>query len=505
MTVTLPASPLEPVSRPMLPLSRATVGIALPQSRLSDEEQQLVGLLRGRLHDQFDDLTLVNDYYCARQRMTDMGVSLPPELKGARAVLGWPRLAADVPHERLDIEGFRYPDALDVDRALWDIWQDSNLDSESTLAHLDALVFGRSFVVVGTNDDGSPLITVESPLNMAALWDNRLRHPRAVLQTYRDDLGNVHAALYLPDQTVSLSQDSHGQWLVEDRDQHRLGWVSVMMMTNRSRPHDRMGASEITPAIRHYTDAGCRTLLDLEISREFYAAPQRYILGATERAFQDADGNPKSAWETYRGRMLALERDKEGNVPEVGSFAAYDPSVYTRVMEGYAKEVASELGVPPSYVGLTTDQPASADSIRMSTDRVVQKVRRKQRLFEQAWEGAMRMALAFANGGVIPDQAKRIETIWRSPEVPTPAATTDSVAKQVAAGYMPPRSDVAGETLGYSPLQRARIKAEWQRADAQAATQAILDRATSTQPQPQAPSGQGQADNGQPTGDTTQE
>ncbi|MBQ1167342.1 hypothetical protein KBZ21_56010, partial [Streptomyces sp. A73] len=42
---------------------------------------------------------------------------------------------------------------------------------------------------------------------------------------------------------------------------------------------------------------------------EFYGAPQRYILGASESAFQDAEGNTKSAWETYIGRVLALERD----------------------------------------------------------------------------------------------------------------------------------------------------------------------------------------------------
>src|SRR2546430_15415250 len=37
------------------------------------------------------------------------------------------------------------------------------------------------------------------------------------------------------------------------------------------------------------SDAGCRTLLGLEVAREFYSAPQRYILGASEEAFQDAD------------------------------------------------------------------------------------------------------------------------------------------------------------------------------------------------------------------------
>lgn len=450
-------------------------------SQLSDDERDLVGRLRKQMVDDQGDLQMLDDYYNGVQRMTNMGVSLPPELEGTRAVMGWPRLAADAPNERLDVEGFRYPDELDADEQLWDVWQRSNLDEQSGMAHLDALVFGRSFVVVGTEDDGSPLVTVESPLTMTALWDPRTRHLRAALQCYDNADGEPMAALYLPDQTITMTRSTRGGrsvrgWEVaEARDEHRMGWVPAMMMSNRGRTHQPYGCSEITESVRHLTDAACRTLLDLEISREFYAAPQRYILGATEEAFQDSRGNPKSAWETYRGRVLALERGEGGELPQVGQFTPYDPSAYTTVLNTYATHIASELGLPPSYLGLTTDQPASADAIRMSTDRLVNRVRRKQRSFEQAWEGAMRMALAFRDGA-IPDPARRIETIWRNPEIPTPAATTDAVQKQVAMGYMPATSDVAGEVLGYSPLQRDRIARERPRAEGSAALEAITRR-----------------------------
>lgn len=444
---------------------------SLPNLALSEDERALWNRLRRRLAEERPTLELLDLYYNGEQRMTSTGVSMPPELAGMRQVPGWARLAVDPMQDRLSVEGFRYPGAVDADDDMWTLWQDSNLDSESDLAHTDGLLFGRSYVVVGTEDDGRPLITVESPLNMTHLWDARARHPRVVLQHYDVD-DDKFAALYLPDQTITLGYDGR-RWEITGRDVHRLGWPLVMVMANRARAHDRGGRSEITPEVRTIVDAGCRTLLDLEVSREFYAAPQRYILGAAESAFQDAKGNPKSAWETYRGRVLALERDEEGNVPEVGSFAAYDPSAYTRVIDTYAEIMASMLGLPPSYLGKTTDQPASADAIRMSTDRLVQKVRRRQRSFEVAWEGAIRMALAFRDGQ-IPDPARRIETIWRAPEIPTPAATTDALQKQVAMGYMPPRSDVAGEALGYTPLQRTRIAAEWDLADGDNALQALL-------------------------------
>ncbi|MBQ1163836.1 phage capsid protein, partial [Streptomyces sp. A73] len=84
-------------------------------------------------------------------------------------------------------------------------------------------------------------------------------------------------------------------------------------------------------------------------------------LGASESAFQDAEGNTKSAWETYIGRVLALERDEDGQVPTVGPFTAHDPQTYTKIIDLYARIMATQLGLPPHYLGYTTDNPASAD------------------------------------------------------------------------------------------------------------------------------------------------
>lgn len=459
-------------------------GTLLSGNRLTDDEQRVFDGLRAQHDRDLPDLHLSDLYYNGLQSIMSLGISLPPEIaeSGLRTMLGWPRIAVDSIHERMGVDGFRYPGALDADDELWAIWQDNNLDEESDLAHLDALVFRRAFVVGGVDDDGRPLVTVESPLDMAARWDRRRRRVAEAVQFYDVD-DTRFVALYLPDQTITLTEGDGGGWEVSDdpdgaegRDQHGMGWAPVMMMSNRSRSHDRAGRSEITPEVMSITDAGVRTLLDLEVSREFYAVPQRYILGATQEAFENEDGSRVSAWQTYRGRVLALERDEEGQVPEVGTFTPYSPQAFIDVLNGYAELMASVTGLPSTYLGKTSDQPASADAIRMSTDRLVQRVRLRHKAFETAWEGAMRMALAFRDGA-IPDPAKRIETIWRNPEIPTPGATTDSVQKQVAMGYMPPRSDVAGEVLGYSSLQRQRIEAEWRTADGEAALTAALARA----------------------------
>src|SRR5207247_4521511 len=46
------------------------------------------------------------------------------------------------------------------------------------------------------------------------------------------------------------------------------------------------------------------------------------------------------------------------------------------------------------------------------------------------------------------------------PATPTPAATTDALQKQVAAGMVPPTSDVVLKRAGYSAVERARLETD---------------------------------------------
>ncbi|MCA1674074.1 MAG: phage portal protein [Actinobacteria bacterium] len=458
---------------------------ALPLLNLPDDQRRLIGALQQKMSNDVKLFDLRDAYYDGEQVVTDLGIAIPPQLRGLHTVLGWPQLAVDAVHERLDVEGFRFLDSDDADDDMWAIWQANNLDEEGPLAHLDALIAGRSYVVVGTAETEFPLMTVESPRNMSGRWNSRTRRVREALQVY-DDEGEQEAALYLPDETITLHR-SRNQWEIAERDRHNLGMVPVLRMANRQRTHDRSGWSEITEPVMSVTDAGCRTLLGLEVAREFYGSPQRFVLGVSEEAFQDSAGNTKTAWETYIGRILALERDEEGNLPQVGQFQPYNPAVYADIINMYADIMASITGLPASYLGKSTDNPASADAIRMSTDRLVQRAKRRQRSYEGAWEAAMRLALAFRTG-TVPDLATQIETIWRNPEIPTPGATTDAVTKQIQAGYLPPESDVAGEKLGYTPLQRRRIEKERRRQQGADALSAVLNRAqTETAGEPSEP------------------
>lgn len=441
----------------------------LPLLSLSEEELGILTMLRSDLLNQRFKLELFDAYFNGEQLVRDLGISIPPQLKTLHTVIGWPRIGVEALEQRLDLEAFRWADGGDSSDLL-EIAEANDWYDEASLGHLDALTYGREYMAVGTGEaDGPPLVTFESPLDMTMDWDARLRLARSALRESQG--GQLGLGLAPEDRVVSLylptgnvyAVETDGGWEVVDRDEHNLGVVTVLRMANRQRTADRVGRSEITPEVMSITDAACRRLMGIEVAAEFFGAPQRYILGASESAFQDAEGNAKSAWDTYIGRVLALERDEDGNVPTVGAFTAHDPSGQTKIIDLYARIMATQLGLPPHMLGYTSDNPASADAIRSSEGMLVKKAERRIRRFSATHREAMRLAL-WVRDGEPPEKSRRIETVWRNPATPTIAAQTDAAVKMVQAGILPADGDVVLEMAGLTEDQRQRVAAERRRA-----------------------------------------
>lgn len=441
----------------------SVASLVLPLISISEAERSTVARLTSRIDSKRFHLELRDAYYRGTVRIQDLGISIPPQMRNLHTAIGWPRVAVEALDRRLNVDGFRYPDSNDVDESLQEIWLANDMDAEHTLGNLDALVFGAGYASVGSPESGPnvidtpPLITVESPLDIAVEWDARTRQMTAALRVF-DFEGSKQATLYLPMQTVSLVM-SAGGWTVTDRDVHNIGRVLIERIANRARSYDRDGGSEITPELMSLTDTGCRTLLGLTVAGEFYSAPQRYMLGAQESAFQNADGTPKSAWETYIGRIVALEANEDGVLPQVGTFQAYDPSVFTKVLDNLAQRVSAITGVPQHALGFNTTNPTSADAIRSSEMELTRRADNKTVMFGKSWRNVMKLAL-LVRDGQLPADAEKIQTVWSSTATPTIASTSDAIFKQVTMGYLPATSDVTGEKLGYSAMERARIEAD---------------------------------------------
>jgi hypothetical protein len=434
----------------------------LPGLNLTDDEKRLVSLMESRGRLARAQMLISDAYYRGMQVIRDLGIAIPPQLSGLRTLVGVPRLAVDPIVERCALDSFRFPNQTDANQDLTDVWTMNGGDSELTLALTDTKALGRSWVTVGSPIEAgdAPMIRAESPLNISALWDVRTLKPSAVLQAFWLD-EQRHAAVMFPDQTITVAQNNDYQWVVVDRDQHNFGEVPIRRIPNRARANFRDGYSAITPELMSITDAMCRTLLGLEVSREFYSVPQKIILGATEADFQNADGTPKSAWSTYISNVLALEADEDGNKPEIKQLQPYDPSVYTKLIDMYSGIAAGILGVPAQYVGLYTQgNPVSAEAAQVSESRLDRQAKNDMSSWNQPLREVAQLALRFMNNGVLPEEARRLQVDWKDPAMLSISQVSDAYSKQASEGMVPATSDVVLKRLGYSDVERARLAAD---------------------------------------------
>lgn len=443
------------------------------------ETQSAVGDL-SRLRNDFNSYQGENRakaaYYDGKQRLKDLGISIPPSLRSLDVVVGWPGTAVDVIEERLDFEGW-------TDDMLGDVFRQNDLDVAAPTAHVDALIYGTSFVTVTNGAVGEPdvLVSVVSPREMVATRDPRTGLVAEAAQFIDGDplTGEPsRAVLYRKNQTVWLVEGSQG-WGVEKVDDHNLGRVPVAQLVNRPRASKRGGRSEITPAVRGYTDMALRTLVGAEVAREFYAVPQRYMMGAPESFFMDEDGRPRGAWDAMMGKILAVEADEDGNKPDVGQFTAHSMSPFFEQIRNLSQLLASETSIPPTYLGFVTDNPSSADAIRMAENRLVKRAERRQAMFGRAWTEVARLALMVGEGrsfDQLPAEVLDIRPLWRDASTPTKAASTDQAVKLASIGV--PFGEYMMKMLGLSPVEKEMLERDFAKGLQSALMQSIRERSS---------------------------
>lgn len=432
-----------------------------------------------RAHEaEIPNLKMLNAYYEGEQPLSYMHPELLEELgpQLRQVVINWPRLVVDSLEERLDVTGFRFaqpgstPADVAVDQTtsddLWRIWQANGMDEASQQAHVDALTMRRSFIIVGssTTDPTTPVMTVESPLQVRADWEPGTRTVRAALKRWHDTdlitgaVLNQYATLYLPNATYWYRQLGPLTWQESDRDEHGMGVVPVVPLVNRPRVMRPWGTSELIDVLP-LSDAACKIATDMMVSAEYHAMPRRVAFGFDEDDFTDEQGNKVSVWSRLAGRIWATAKNRktgtDGDGADVIQFPEANLTNFHDTLDQLARLVASLSGQPPHFFGLATDNPPSADSIRAAEIRLIKRAERRQRAFGGGHVAAGRLALRIRDGEWNP-RAASLETVWRDPATPTFAQQADATVKLVQAGIIP--VEQGREDLGYTAVQRERMR-----------------------------------------------
>lgn len=411
--------------------------------------------------------SVLDRYYSGTQPLAFLHPQVAASTAGrlTNMVINWPRIIVGAVEERLDVEGFRIAGDEQPIPALWRVWQANRLDQASSMGHLDALVHGRSYVIVwaGSRPD-TPRITVETSREVTVSYDAGTGSLSSALKAFDPDQTGQprRATLYLPDRVERYSRGPNG-WVVTEVIGHDLGEVPVVPLVNQPRLGLPGGESELSDVIP-LTDAIAKLGTDLMVSAEFHAMPRRWITG-----MQIAPaGTPEHERERemMRQYLTAAEAGRYNALPPgtaTGQYPEASLDNFVGAIRMFTEHLAAIGKLPPHALGINTANPASADAIRSAESSLVKKVERKQRGFGESWEHVMRLAQRVIDNVADPT-LDSLETIWADAATPTVAQQADAAVKLLQGDRPVITVRQAREDLGYTPVQIERMEQDDARA-----------------------------------------
>ncbi len=432
----------------------------------------------------------------------DLGISIPPDLTRVNAVVGWADKAMRVRVVRSRFQGFVFEG--EQDRRLDALARRNGLVTKYSRACRGALTYGCSAMSVmrGVGCRQPPVMVRSLSANQCCmLWDkdaDGIGCGVAVVGTDRRGVASRYV-LHEPDAVVTLERDADYQWscLVEPHLMGRPLMVPIVHDADDDRP---LGHSVITPEVCGIIDKAMRDVLRMEVGAEFFTAPQRYILGADPELFsvppdeaEDVAGSdddddddapprpvdPRMMMRAYLGAFLALTRDADGALPQVGQFPAGDAGNFVAVFENDAQRFSGATNVPLGQLGVLSNTYTSSQALDAANDPLVLDVERINQSMGESMEEVARLMMAVDRGisyEDLDDRSMGVIAQFCNPAQPTISATADAWTKIGAEDHSLVGTRVWYEGLG---LQRAtidRIMAARERADAIGLMNEIADQ-----------------------------
>lgn len=437
---------------------------------LSDDEQRTLSDLWATLARTTPKNLLLDTYYAGHRALQDLGISVPPQMARTRAALGWPAKAVQALARKHVWEGYTLDGQIDP-FDIGGILQRNDFTLTLMQAIMAAYKHSVAFLTVAPGDEsaGEPPVVVRARdgLWTTAHWNARAGMIDAALEitdtTEQDaDIPGLVTSepsrfiLHTLDATIIATAEKH-VWSVDrlDNPSRRIMVEPLVYSPEISRP---FGHSRISREVRYLTDAAVRTLVRAETSAEFFASPQRYVLGASAdqmEAMQDR-------WRAVTGRVLALSPNDEGENPTVGQFTQMSMEPHLSMYRQLAQNFCAATGLPQSSVGLFADNPASAEAMQAAEVALSDEAEYQWRVFNGPLLRILQDVLMVAEGlDAPPEESWNVHLSWTPARYVSPQASSDFIVKTVSALPKVAGTTVALQRAGFTTSEIEQMQAEW--------------------------------------------
>lgn len=411
-----------------------------------------------------------------------MAPTVPTVVRQRSFVLGWSAMAVDKLNRRCNLEGFYDAAGIDLDSlGMSDIMRTNRLASEINQGGSSSLIHAVSWLVTTQGGPGEPdvLINARSATSATGIWDTRLRAIRSFLSIHEfDEQGEpVDMTMMLNNLNISLVKEA-GVWKV-DRTPHIYG-VPVDPMRYQYRVDRPLGRSRITRSVMSIHGQALGAMIRADVNGEAYSLARYVLLGATEQAFQNADGSPKAAWQAAWDAVWAVGDDPDApdNLAraDVKQFTGQSPEPQTAHLRMLAQLMSGETSIPIGEFGLIGDaNPTSAEALEVSRDDLINEAGQTTEGWSPDVSSAVTRALRMKNGNDVPVDLD-VRCHWRKPMYVSSAAAADAGSKIIDKAAWLADTEVGLELMGLSPDQIRRAMADKRRATGTTALASILDR-----------------------------
>lgn len=350
-----------------------------------------------------------------------------------------------------------------------EVWRRNKLRVESRWIHTEAMVKGDAFVIVLPDEDDEAGIYAQVTEQCAILYD--LVDPRkkvVALKWWVDfhadtEKSWIRANLYFEDRIeryitraetdVFEEKFDKYQEFTEEGDStttHKVGQVPMFQFSPGYDLTAGLGRSDLADATG-LIDTINKTILDMLVSSEYTAAPQRWATGV-EIPLDPQTGEPMQTYRSGADRLWTAPSEDA----RFGQFTPGDLSNYGAAIETLVEHL-SFVTRTPSYSLMKTVQYPSGEALRSAEAPLRSRVSDHQDAFGQVWIEIMAAALFL--DGVEVDEEDQIELEPNWLPVNAPYATAELLDElKVKGEVLGVPEEMLWREAGYSAEMIAEMK-----------------------------------------------
>lgn len=383
-----------------------------------------------------------------QQRIEQLGMAIPPEMRRFMVLLGWPRVVIETITSRQQVRSLILPGEDSADQTLLEIADANNLTAQLDMWRQDYLTYGRGFLSIGRGEK-YPLIRAESPRFIEATVDPREHTMLAGARFYNAEQPGwsapQQATLYMPGYTKWVAREN-SKWVEVDVDAHG-GPIPLVMHLNRRWSGEFEGESELTE-INELVTAAIRSVTGLQFAQEAHGVPSIWATGVKAGDFIGEDGKPLSQFETYYD-VVKMLTDPDA---KWGQFSAADLKNFETALKIYGTQAAISYGFPARMFGITTTNPPAEGAIIADEIQLVRGVEKKNASEGVTLGWALAEAYRIHKGVTVEGNRIRVEHF--NPATPTVAQLEDALMKRRSMGVL--SREGYWDELGWSEARKSK-------------------------------------------------